>query len=84
VPRPLASFPTLKLASTELGRVFTECKLKLDGKITLDKRTELKPSVIGKPKGKPTTTYEITNHGLNKKEEEMVRKILKNGKFNGK
>jgi hypothetical protein len=68
--KTLATFPNLKSASTELNRVFTESDLPLEGKIVLGKHRE--------GKGGKVTHFDILNAGLNKEEERMVRKILKN------
>jgi hypothetical protein len=75
MPSPLASFPTLKLASTELNRVFTQVGegAGLEGKITLAKHQ----IPAEKPK-KSVTVFDILNKGLSKSEEQMVRKILRN------
>jgi GTP-sensing pleiotropic transcriptional regulator CodY len=71
----LASFRTLKLASTELNRVFTEIgsEASLEGKIILGKH--LIPSEKNR---RSVAVFDLLNKGLSKSEEQMVRKILRN------
>ena len=56
----LASFPTLKLASNELGRVFTESHVPLEGKITLDTQKDEHGKIKKGGKRHPTVGDDVT------------------------
>lgn len=74
----IASFPTLKIASTELCRVVNVCGEGVVGKVKLGKHKIQPKTSEGSKVPRPKIVFDILNKGLTKQEERMVRKILRN------
>lgn len=81
---PLASFPTLKLASTELNRVFNLVGEGVAGRIQLGKH-QIKPEgkhseekTQARKPARPKVVFDLLDKGLSREQKKMVRKILKN------